>query len=206
MLLNTAKVYGGGGSNPAGLSGISGCGCGPAKSTVRPTRLPGMAGMGNVLDGATSMAADRLRSAVESLGADVQKCDKRFYAYAGILPVLNPFYYSDRCANYRRELDNVNARLAGRASAGAAPGLSLPPGPASPNPLDNTPNQDDLQTATNQKTADWLRNYFANINVPDPETAGGTGGDPDEKRPGDISMWVWVGIAGIGLLALGNKR
>ena len=185
MLLNTAKTFG----PSMGVSGLSGYGCGPAKSTVRPTRLPGMAGMGSA-EAAFDMAGEELRRLVESVGASLKRCDAKFYnqvgpaGWAGWIPIQNPMYNTPQCKDYRNK---------------------LAPAPAGTTPPDNNPDKAELDRATNQKTADWLKNYFDGVYVP-PEDETGTGGDPDEKRPGDISMWVWVGIAGIGLLALGNKR
>jgi hypothetical protein len=169
-----------------------------------------MAGMGSA-EAAFDMAGEELRRLVESVGASLKRCDAKFYnqvgpaGWAGWIPIQNPMYNTPQCKDYRNKLATLNAHLAGRASDAAAPGLTMPPAPAGTNPPDNNPDKAELDRATNQKTADWLKNYFDGVYVP-PEDETGTGGDPDEKRPGDISMWVWVGIAGIGLLALGNKR
>lgn len=203
-ILSTAKVY----ENRPGLYGVGPVGLGG--TTVRPTQLPGM---GSMSEGLSSYIDEKITSAVESIGASIKDCESRFRwvpnpALAMIpMPVLNPFYSSPQCANYRREVENARARLAGRASAGAPGGLKMPPTPAAPDPTDpvaiRTPDQDALMRETNARTRGWLDNYFANVNVPDVAEEDANGGT-DGKTPG-VSMWVWVGVGALALLAL-NKR
>ena len=195
MVLNTAKVY----ENRPGMYGLG-------YTSVRPTRLPSMGSLGST--GLSTYIDEKVTAAVESIGASIKDCESRFKwvpnpALAMIpMPVVNPFYASSQCANYRRELEKARARLAGRASAGAPTGVTMPPAPAAPAPTDNTPDQDALMRETNARTRSWLDRYFENVNVPEEEEAA-----PEEPRDNQagVSIWVWVGIGGIALLAL-NKR